>query len=268
MNFYTKKVLSIIEKDLSEVPSLEDISSRLGVSRYMLSRQFKSDTGESFSQYVKRRKISEASKEIASTNRRILDVAMDFGYSSQEAFQRTFKDLHKETPKRFKFHQSQLLKRSGLEIEPIKEIDWEVVDYCGAKLNVIGREFSYAEFNEISKFWEKFHIKYGSLERGTFGLSLPSKNEDIETFYYLIGSYEEHEIEDSIRIEVPKRKYIRFTHVGKIENFMNTLNYIWGRWIFENKNYQIEGMDFEFYPERFDPLSDKSICYYYLPIVE
>ncbi len=265
MNFYTKKVLGIIEKDLSDVPSLEKISSRLGVSRYMLSRQFKSDTGESFSQYVKRRKVSEASKEIVSTNRKILDIALDYGYSSQEAFHRTFKELYRDTPRSVNFHHSQLFKRNALEVSPIEEVPWEILSYGPVNLNAKGKEFSFNDFDKIAQFWESFH-RDNSLKGETFGLSLPSKPDQFERFYYLTACREENSIKDSISIEIPKKQYAVFTHLGKADNLMETFNYIWGRWVFEEKNFLIDGIDFELYPENYDPGDENGSCKIFLPI--
>lgn len=265
MNFYTKKVLSIVEQDLSEVPSLEEISSRLGVSRYMLSRQFKSDTGESFSQYVKRRKISEASKEIVSTNRKILDIALDYGYSSQEAFHRTFKELYKETPRSVNFHHSQLFKRNALEVPPAEELGWEIQDYGPVRLNAIGKEFSFNDFEKIAQFWTSFHAN-NDFKGETFGLSLPSKPDQYEAFYYLVACREENWIENSIMIEIPFKQYAVFTHKGSTDGLMKTFNYIWGRWVFENKNFLVDGMDFELYPENYDPTDTNGYCKIFLPI--
>ncbi|TBR40971.1 helix-turn-helix domain-containing protein [Marinomonas agarivorans] len=267
MDEVTKKILEIIEKDLSDIPGLEAIAQELGISRYYLSRSFKMDIGESYTQYVKRRRIAEATKEVLAHNRRIIDIALDYGYSSHEAFQRTFKNLHNQTPARAHFHHSQLFKRSALDIEPKETpISWQVMEYGPVKLHAIGREFSYQNLMAIERFWQDFHHKHGVIKGGTYGLSLPPRSKSVESFYYLIGYSCDLSAVDSLVVEIPKRRYAVFTHQGSVDKLINTLNYIWGQWLFENPHIRIQGMDFEYYPEGFDPYDDNSTCQVFVPV--
>jgi len=268
MNKHIKIVLEIIESDLAEVPSLESISQKLGISRYFLSRKFKESTGESFSEYVKRRKGAEAAKSMQLTNRRILDIAIDYGYSSQESFHRSFKSLFKETPKLAQFHHSMLFKRSAIELKPSLDIEWEKKSIGPVKLKALGKKFSYNEFDEIEKFWKDFNEKHPEIKGDTYGLSLPLiENDEPESFYYLIAFDHSYEVHGAITIEIPKTEYIVFTHVGQSSELLNTFNYIWGKWLYENKEITVKGMDFEYYPEEYDPMNSSGRCYVFLPIV-
>ncbi len=69
------------------------------LSRSNLQHQFKNKTGLTISQYQSRRLLSLAAGEIANTDRRILDIALDYGFESQEAFARAFKRFAWVAPK-------------------------------------------------------------------------------------------------------------------------------------------------------------------------
>ncbi len=67
-----------------------------------LYRLFFSLTGYRVKEYIRARRISEAAQELVETDRRILDIALDYEFESHEAFTRTFKQLAGTTPLAFR----------------------------------------------------------------------------------------------------------------------------------------------------------------------
>jgi AraC-like DNA-binding protein/DNA gyrase inhibitor GyrI len=63
-----------------------------------LYRLFFSITGYRVKEYIRSRRISEAAQTLIGTDRRILDIALDYTFESHEAFTRTFKQLTGQTP--------------------------------------------------------------------------------------------------------------------------------------------------------------------------
>lgn len=92
-------VVEVVENSLPETLSVSEIAKRCGLSRSNLQHQFKNKTGLTISQYQSRRLLSLAAGEIANTDRRILDIALDYGFESQEAFARAFKRFAWVAPK-------------------------------------------------------------------------------------------------------------------------------------------------------------------------
>jgi AraC family transcriptional regulator len=68
------------------------------VSRFHLSRAFAMTTGQSLSGYIRARRLSEAAKAIAAGVPNLLDVALEAGYGSHEAFTRAFRQYFGITP--------------------------------------------------------------------------------------------------------------------------------------------------------------------------
>lgn len=93
-----RESLSFIEKNLNNDIRLEELSNIVYLSKYHYHRLFRELTGDSVKQYISKRRMAEAARELVSTDGRILDIALRYQYGSQEAFTRAFKRLYGTTP--------------------------------------------------------------------------------------------------------------------------------------------------------------------------
>lgn len=91
-----------IEAHLSEPLNLADIATSTHYSKYHLHRQFTSEAGMTVGEYVQRRRLTEAARQLVVTNRSILDIALEAGFGSQQAFSAAFKRMFKVTPHRYR----------------------------------------------------------------------------------------------------------------------------------------------------------------------
>lgn len=87
-----------VDANITENTSLLKMSEQLGYSPYYCSRQFNQLTGMTLRDYVWHRRISRAALELRDTDARILDIAIKYGFSSQEAFTRAFTKAFQLTP--------------------------------------------------------------------------------------------------------------------------------------------------------------------------
>jgi AraC family transcriptional regulator len=90
-NMNVQRILDLVERNLRAELSLEDVSRRLGYSPWYCTRQFSRVMGMSLRSYLRLRRLSEAAIALRDGGNGILDVAVEFGFSSQEAFTRAFK---------------------------------------------------------------------------------------------------------------------------------------------------------------------------------
>jgi AraC family transcriptional regulator len=94
--------LEYIEKNLDKTLNIDDISKVACSSRYHFQRVFYALTGVTVTEYIKKRRLTLAAEELISTDKRIIDIALKYGYESQEAFTKAFKRLHEITPSALK----------------------------------------------------------------------------------------------------------------------------------------------------------------------
>lgn len=63
---------------------------------------FSQVTGVSLGEYVRKRRLYLAAAELLNTDKKILEVALQFGYSDQQAFTRVFKYYYHTTPSKWR----------------------------------------------------------------------------------------------------------------------------------------------------------------------
>ncbi|MBS9425101.1 helix-turn-helix domain-containing protein [Photorhabdus caribbeanensis] len=78
------------------------IADRSGYSKWHLQRVFKEVKGYTLGEYVRKRRLHEAARSLREENLPILDIALQYGFSSQATFTRIFKKHFNTTPARFR----------------------------------------------------------------------------------------------------------------------------------------------------------------------
>ncbi len=86
-----QRMLDFIELHLQERLTLDQLARRLGYSPFTCTRQFQRVTGLSFRSYVAARRLSAATLALRDADTGIMELALTWGFSSQEAFSRAFK---------------------------------------------------------------------------------------------------------------------------------------------------------------------------------
>lgn len=94
-----KTMLDWVEDNLEEEPGLPQMAHYVGYSEYYCSAKFHEYVGVSFKEYVFKRKLSRAARELVNSERRIIEIAVQFGFSSHEAFARSFKKMYGYSPR-------------------------------------------------------------------------------------------------------------------------------------------------------------------------
>lgn len=97
-NEVIQNVIEWIEEHLDQNPMLDGISREAGYSPWYCSVLFHDVTGITLKSYVSGRRLARAAIDIRDTKERILDVALKYGYSSQEALTRAFHEQYGCTP--------------------------------------------------------------------------------------------------------------------------------------------------------------------------
>lgn len=86
----------------NEEITLKRISDSLGYSEFYVSRRFKEISGMQFRDYLRYRRLAFALKDVRDTDKSLLDIALDYGFSSHEAFTRAFKEAYGITPSEYR----------------------------------------------------------------------------------------------------------------------------------------------------------------------
>lgn len=97
-----QRMVKIVEQQISRGAdddlTLKTLAGRLGYSRFHVTRQFKTLTGMTFRNYLGLRRLALSVMELRDSECGIIDIAMKYGFSSQEAYTRAFKKSFGITP--------------------------------------------------------------------------------------------------------------------------------------------------------------------------
>jgi AraC family transcriptional regulator len=85
------RAIDHIEANLTQEIDLSEVAAAAGYSPFHLSRLFRAMTGETPGGYIRKRRLSEAARQLLASKRRILDIALDHQFGSQAAFTRAFR---------------------------------------------------------------------------------------------------------------------------------------------------------------------------------
>lgn len=100
--------LDYIEQHLLEELDLNQVDRIAGCSNYHFQRMFTYLAQISLHEYIKRRRLSLAALDCIHTNERILDIALKYGYQSNDSFTRAFTSFHGVTPSALRKQQIQV----------------------------------------------------------------------------------------------------------------------------------------------------------------
>ncbi|KWX75554.1 transcriptional regulator, AraC family [Paenibacillus jilunlii] len=96
------KSIDFIEQHLDEELNLDRIAREAGFSKFHFHRIFQKYVGKSPAEYIRTRKLSSAARLLLYSEERILDIAVHYGFESQEAFTRAFKRLYALPPAEYR----------------------------------------------------------------------------------------------------------------------------------------------------------------------
>ncbi|WP_085440695.1 AraC family transcriptional regulator [Magnetofaba australis] len=97
-----ERVFDHIERHLDEPLDLERLSRVANFSKFHFHRQFSHYCGMSVIAYVRQLRLKHACDRLAFGQERVIDIALDVGFDSPEAFARAFRQAFGQSPSQFR----------------------------------------------------------------------------------------------------------------------------------------------------------------------
>ncbi len=126
LQLHLQELLTYLEDNSTENITLEDAAGRMGFSPCHFSRLFRQMTGICFTRYLNIIRVSNASRQLLDTDRKLTDIALSCGFNNIRTFNRVFLEITGLTPTEYlKKPESQsenfTYYRSGTSIETRSE---------------------------------------------------------------------------------------------------------------------------------------------------
>lgn len=273
MNIYSilEKTIELIEDNLdNQELNISFISNKVFVSPYYLQRIFYSLIGKTIGSYIRERRLTEAGTDIKK-GEKVADVAIKYGYESQESFTRAFKKFHGVNPG---------VTKKGIIISCVPAInmnnlkkgeinmDIKIEKENAFSIIVITKQFNEeTSFENVPKFWDEYYEKgYQNAVPPMLGICINNTN-SLE-FEYGIGSLKEYcnKIPEGFKqINIPDHLWGKFYTKGKMPTAIQKLWKEVINWV-NNSEYEIAtNYDFECYSEG-DSNSDDYVSGIWVPL--
>lgn len=97
-----QKTVDYIEAHLNENLTMETLAKQAALSPFYFQRLFGRLVKKPVMEYIRLRRMAVAAETLLQQDNRILDIAVDLGFSSHEHFTRTFKDTFGITPEEYR----------------------------------------------------------------------------------------------------------------------------------------------------------------------
>ena len=92
------QAIQYIEEHLREELTIREIAQQAALSSFYFQKGFAMLCGMTVGDYIRQRRLSAAGLEVLTTDRKIIDIALEFGYDSPDSFTRAFARFHGLTP--------------------------------------------------------------------------------------------------------------------------------------------------------------------------
>jgi AraC family transcriptional regulator len=91
-----------LHAEFASNPTITDVARIAGVHPTHLARAFRKQTGHTIGEYIRRLRVESASRQLASTDASLGEIAAAAGFSDQSHFSRTFRNYLGVTPGEFR----------------------------------------------------------------------------------------------------------------------------------------------------------------------
>ena len=276
-------IVAWIEQQLDGPLTLAQVAARAGLSPHHFSRLFTARMGRSVMAWVRGRRLVRGARRLCDEpDLKLIDLAFDCGFESQEAFTRAFKRVFGVSPGRF---------RSGFAVDPI-EGQYPMTLRAATAPSVVrlpelvalpafhvagpARRFDEATKSDIPQLWSALigALPFEGQVRSwaTYGV-VSCVEADQGGFQYLAGVGVEPDCVPPpgfATMEIPTATYavFRITLNGSAlhPQVKQAMAAIWGELIPASGLKLVPGPDFELYDGRFDPQKAGSVIDFHVPV--
>ncbi len=265
-----QKLVNYIEENLAEEVNVLALAKSSEMSPWHFQRLFKSWVGDSLGNYIRGRRLTRSAQLLLESKLSILDIAVEVGFGSHEAFTRSFKSYFQESPKSFRktrpevrLNEKPLLTealfdhlRQDIQLEPeiIHRPKQILIGFDTQIPSPFGTDDSYCHM--LFQSWMKLLAQQEKvahrIQHTYYGLTIsPSGNFTEPELRYMAGipvTKLESLPEGMSSYELPEQQIALF-HVFDVEadTVGKTIDYVYGYWLPNSKYTRGVGDDYEYF---------------------
>lgn len=272
--------IDYIEENITEDLKINDIAKHTCISPFYFQKGFAMLCGLTVGEYIRKRKLSLAGDDIIMSNKKIIDIALKYGYDSPDSFTKAFTRFHGDTPSKIRKKSSIIKSFAPLNlnnlVKELNTIKYKIVEKEAFSVIGISKNIKYEDaMEEVPKLWkELFNTVKNKFVSGMYGINIDIDMNGSE-FEFMIADNDENfkNVPNGfISKTIPKHTWAIFECIGPAKNTLPEVNKkIFTEWLPNCKDYEItEGYNIEAYsdPEDYPKrVQDKNYyCEIWIPI--
>lgn len=271
-----------IEAHLDENIEVLALAKIVGCSAHHFSRMFSFIAGLSLSEYIRRRRLSAAGIDLQTSDAKVIDVALRYGYDSPTAFNRAFQNLHGITPTEARKGEAKLkaypVMSFHLSIKGDVQMNYRIIEK--EKLTIAGYKKTMnlvngdEDFSGINAMWadltgeqasKLLHVSNGEID-GLIGVSASNNGKTFD--YYIACTADKNDCQSFDVQDIPATAWGVFESVGPLPDaIVDTWKRIFSEW-FPSSGYESAPLPtIEIYSDG-DSSAEDYTCELWVPIAK
>ena len=240
--------IEYIESNIKEALTINDIASRALLSAFYFQKGFSMLCGFTVGDYIRQRRLTLAGSELVSTDKKIIDIALEYGYDSPDSFTKAFARFHGVTPTAVRRDGAALKAFAPLKIT-ISLKGGYIMDYKIEKkdsFTVMGasKMFKYGNsYTVLPAFWaEHYSTGKNEIVCGQYWLCIDENKETDEFEYLIADNYQPNKEAPPgfVTRVIPAHTWAVFPCVGAMPKALQDVNTkIFSEWLPNSKDYEI-----------------------------
>lgn len=223
--------IEYIEARLGEELDIRGIAQAAASSPFHFQRMFSMLTGTTVADYIRRRRMTLAAQELASTGCRVVDAALKYGYETPESFSKAFSRMHGISPSQAREPGAALKAFPRIffriSIKGDRDMDYSIIEKEGFEIAGAARKISTRDgvnFAEVPAFWRESYSdgtceKVCSVSGGgnIYGVCLDFAENGSDFTYMIAADAPKGELPQGfVRRKVPAATWAVFTATGPL----------------------------------------------------
>ncbi len=253
-----ENALRYIEENLSGELTVGRIAEKVNISPFYFQKGFSMLCGYSVGEYIRMRRLSVAGSELVTSDNKVIDLALKYGYDSPDSFTKAFTRFHGSTPTDVRRKGALLKSFAPLHIKIILDggntIEYRVEEKSAFRVMGVSKMFSYETANaDVPQYWDEIHVQAAVKPvEGMYGICFDKEMGGNRFRYMIADDLEEGEAgEKNLETyEVPRHTWAIFPCRGAMPLSLQEVNRrIFSEWL-PASNYEIaEGYNIEYYSD-------------------
>lgn len=249
------RALEYIEENICGELDVLKIARHAYVSPFYFQKIFHVLCGCTLGEYIRNRRLSLAGAELATSDVKVIEVALKYGYDSPDSFARAFTKFHGVNPSSVRNGGASPITfapiKINFELEKSVFMNYKIVEKSSFTIMGRCRRFKAENsYEKIPAFWDEHYASgEGDVVMGTFGACIDG---DGKEFDYLIADlyFPWKEIPEGYETRTfDAGTWAVFSYEGECPEALQTLNtQIWSEWLPASKDYELAAnYNLEFY---------------------